>query len=216
LPDLIDEVEEELRAERAKRLGQRFGGIAFAVALVALAGVGGWEGWKWWEGRKATAAAETYLAASQAAEAEGADLRAVAERFAAVGRDAPAGYRTLARLRAAALLAETGQGEAALAAWEAIAADSAADPLYRDLALLMWGLHALDSADPGQLAARIAPLAAAGAPWRASAREVLALAAIRRNDAAEARRQFDALLADAATPQGVRERATRLLQGLGS
>jgi hypothetical protein len=216
LPDLIDEVEEELRAERAKKLGQRFGGIALGAALVVLAGVGGWEGWKWWEGRKAVAAAETFLSASQAAAEEGADLRAVAERFAAIGQDAPAGYRTLARLRAAALLAETGQGEAARAAWEAIAADSATDPLYRDLALLLWGMHALDSGDPGQIAARLAPLAVAGAPWRASAREVLALAALRRNDATEARRQFDALLADAATPQGVRERATRLLQGLGS
>ncbi|MCX8134799.1 MAG: hypothetical protein N3D18_12650 [Roseococcus sp.] len=216
MPDLIDEVEEDLRAERAKRLAQRFGGLALAAVLLLLAGVGGWQGWRWWEGRKAAAAAGAFLAAAQEAAAEGADLAAAAERFAAIAREAPAGYRMLARLRAAALLAETGQKEAALAAWQALATDSAVAPLYRDLATLLWGLHALDSDDPAQIAARLAPLAAPGAPWRASAREVLALAALRRNDAAEARRQFDALLADAATPQGVRERATRLLQGLGS
>lgn len=216
MPDLIDEVEEDLRAERAKRLAQRFGGLALAAVLLLLAGVGGWQGWRWWEGRKAAAAAEAFLSAAQSAAAEGADLGAAAERFAAIAREAPSGYRTLARLRAAALLAETGQTEAALAAWEAVAADSGVEALYRDLATLLWGLHALDSADPARIAARLAPLAAPGAPWRASAREVLALAALRRNDAAEARRQFDALLADAATPQGVRERATRLLQGLGS
>jgi hypothetical protein len=216
LPDLIDEVEEELRAERAKKLGQRFGGIAFGLGLLVLAGVGGWEGWKWWEGRKSAEAAQSYLSAAQAAAAEGADLRAAAERFAAIGREAPAGYRTLARLRAAALLAETGQAEAALAAWDAIAADSEVDPLYRDLATLLWGLHGLDATDPARVAARLTPLAGADAPWRASAREILALAALRRDDAAEARRQFDALIADTATPQGVRERATRLRQGLGS
>ncbi|MFN3447491.1 MAG: tetratricopeptide repeat protein [Roseococcus sp.] len=216
MPDLIDEVEEDLRAERAKRLAQRFGGLALAAVLLLLAGVGGWKGWRWWEGRQAATAAEAFLSAAQSAAAEGADLGAAAERFAAIAREAPSGYRTLARLRAAALLAETGQTEAALAAWEAVAADSGVEPLYRDLATLLWGLHALDSADPARIAARLAPLAAPGAPWRASAREVLALAALRRNDAAEARRQFDALLADAATPQGVRERATRLLQGLGS
>jgi hypothetical protein len=216
VPDLIDEVEEDLRAERAKRLAQRFGGLALAAVLLLLAGVGGWQGWRWWEGRQAATAAEAFLSAAQSAAAEGADLGAAAERFAAIAREAPSGYRTLARLRAAALLAETGQTEAALAAWEAVAADSGVEPLYRDLATLLWGLHALDSADPARIAARLAPLAAPGAPWRASAREVLALAALRRNDAAEARRQFDALLADAATPQGVRERATRLLQGLGS
>lgn len=216
MPDLIDEVEEDLRAERAKRLAQRFGGLALAGALLLLAGVGGWQGWRWWEGRQAAAAAEAFLSAAQSAAAEGADLPAAAERFAAIAREAPSGYRTLARLRAAALLAETGQTEAALAAWEALAADSGVESLYRDLATLLWGLHALDSGDPGRIAARLAPLAAPGAPWRASAREVLALAALKRDDAAEARRQFDALLADAATPQGVRERATRLLQGLGS
>ncbi len=212
----MDEVEEDLRAERAKRLAQRFGGLALAGALLLLAGVGGWQGWRWWEGRQAAAAAEAFLSAAQSAAAEGADLSAAAERFAAIAREAPSGYRTLARLRAAALLAETGQTEAALAAWEALAADSGVEALYRDLATLLWGLHALDSGDPARIAARLAPLAAPGAPWRASAREVLALAALKRDDAAEARRQFDALLADAATPQGVRERATRLLQGLGS
>lgn len=216
MPDLIDEVEEELRAERAKKLGQRFGGIAFGVALTVLAGVGGWEGWKWWEGRKAAAAAESYLSAAQAAVAEGADLRGAAERFAAIGRDAPAGYRTLARLRAAALLAETGQTEAALAAWDAISADGQVDSLYRDLATLLWGLHGIDTIDPARIAARLSPLAGPNGAWRASAREVLALAALKRNDAAEARRQLDALLADTATPEGVRDRATRLLQGLGS
>ncbi|WP_027285475.1 tetratricopeptide repeat protein [Rubritepida flocculans] len=216
MPDLMDEVEEDLRAERAKRLAQRFGGLALAGALLLLAGVGGWQGWRWWEGRQAAAAAEAFLSAAQSAAAEGADLSAAAERFAAIAREAPSGYRTLARLRAAALLAETGQTEAALAAWEALAADSGVEALYRDLATLLWGLHALDSGDPARIAARLAPLAAPGAPWRASAREVLALAALKRDDAAEARRQFDALLADAATPQGVRERATRLLQGLGS
>jgi hypothetical protein len=80
----------------------------------------------------------------------------------------------------------------------------------------MWGLHAVDGADPGQVEARVAPLAADGAPWRASAREVLALAAIKRGDTDGARRALQALLADAAAPAGLRERAGRLLQGLGS
>ena len=174
MPDLVDEVDEELRAERAQKLAQRYGGALTGLALVVLAGVGGWEGWKWWEGRQAAAAAETFLAAAEGAAAEGADLAAAAQRFAAVANDAPAGYRTLARLRQAALLAETGDAAGALAAWDAVSRDTAADPLYRDLATLMWGLHSVDTAEPGAVEARILPLAADGAPWRASAREVLA------------------------------------------
>ncbi|MFL1463943.1 tetratricopeptide repeat protein [Roseococcus sp. DSY-14] len=212
----MDEVDEELRAERAQRLAKRYGGALTALALVVLAGVAGWQGWKWHEARQAAAAAETFLAAAEGAAAEGADMAAAAARFAAVASDAPPGYRTLARLRQAALQAEAGDTPAALATWDALARDAALDPLYRDLATLMWGLHALDSAEPGQVEARLLPLAADGAPWRASAREVLALLAIRRGQAEPARRALEAILADAATPQGVRDRATRLLSGLGS
>lgn len=216
MPDLIDEVEEELRAERAKKLAQRYGGIATGVLLLAIAGVGGWEGWRWYEGRQAGQAAQSFLAASRDAAAEGADLRATAERFAGIAQGSPAGYRTLARLRAAALLAETDQLDAALAAWEALARDNETDQLYRDLATVLWGLHALDAGDAAVIAARMGPLAAPGAAWRASAQEVLALAALKRGDTEQARRALQAVLADATTPQGLRERAGRMLQGLGS
>ena len=74
--------------------------------------------------------------------------------------------------------------------------------------------HALDSGDPAQLAARIAPLAAEGNPWRASAREAQALIAIRRGATDEARRMLEALASDQAAPQGVRERAQRVAAGL--
>ena len=216
MPDLVDEVDEELRAERAQKLAQRYGGALTGLALVVLAGVGGWEGWKWWEGRQAAAAAESFLAAAEGAAAEGADLAAAASRFAAVANDAPAGYRTLARLRAAALLAETGDLPGALAGWDTVSRDTGADPLYRDLATLMWGLHSVDSAEAGAVEARILPLAADGAPWRASAREVLALLAIRRGNTEQARRSLEAIMADTATPQGIRDRAGRLLGGLGT
>ena len=216
MPDLIDEVDEELRAERAKKLAQRYGGLATAVLLLAIAGVAGWEGWRWYERREAAQAGQAFLAATRDAAAEGADLRASADRFASLAQGAPAGYRTLARLRAAALLAETGQLDAALAAWEAISRDSEADPLYRDLATVLWGLHALDRGDAAQIEARMTPLAVPGAPWRASAQEVLALAALKRGNTEQARRALQAVLADATTPQGLRERASRLLQGLGS
>jgi len=216
LPDLVDEVDEELRAERNKRLAARYGVLLGGVLLLVLAGVGGWQGWAWYESRQASQAAQTFLATARDASAEGADLRAAAERFSAIAQEAPPGYRTLARLRAAALLAETGQTDAALAEWNAVAADTALDSLYRDLATVMWGLHAVDRADAGEIIARLTPLAVQTAPWRASAREALALAAIRSGRTAEARANLQALLNDRDTPSGIRERANRLLQGLGS
>jgi hypothetical protein len=216
LPDLVDEVDEELRAERNQRLMQRYGGALTALALLAVAGVGGWEGWRWYEGREADRAAQSFLAAAEGAAIEGTAPADAAARFAGVAQTAPAGYRTLARLRAAALLAEAGDNVAALAAWDALSRDAGADALYRDLATVMWGLHSVDAGDPAAISARVAPLATEAAPWRSTAREVLALVALKRGETAEARSALEALLADAAAPAGARERAGRLLGGLGS
>ena len=216
MPDIFDEVEEDLRAERARKLAQRWGGVALGVAIVFVAAVGGWQAWRWNQAREAATAAETYMTLHRASERDGADLATAGNGFAALGREAPAGYRTLARLRAAALKAETGDLPGALGLWNEVAGDSGADQLYRDLATLLAVTHALDSGDPAQLAARIAPLTAAGNPWRASAREAEALLALRRGATEDARRILEALVADTSAPQGVRERAQRVAAGLRS
>lgn len=216
MPDIFDEVEEDLRAERARKLAQRWGGVALGVALLALGATGGWQAWQWHQGRQAAAAAETYLALHRATERDGADLAEAGSGFATLGRDAPEGYRILARLRAAALKAETGDLPGALALWNEVAGDQAADAIYRDLATLLSVTHALDSGDPAQLAARLTPLVADGNPWRASAREAQALLAIRRGAPEEARRILEALVTDTAAPPGVRERAQRVAAGLRS
>jgi hypothetical protein len=216
VPDIFDEVEEDLRADRARRLAQRYGGFLVAAALLVVAGVAGFQGWHWWQARQQAAAAALYLEAHRAAEREGADLKAAGQSFAAMAEGAPAGYRTLALLRAAALKAETGDTAEALAIWDRLAGDASVDPLYRDLAGVLWVMHGLDRTDPAQLAARIAPLARDGAPWRASAREAQAMVELKRGENEAARRTLQALAADPATPQGVRERAMRLASGIGS
>jgi hypothetical protein len=211
--DIFDEVQEDLRAERMKRLMTRYGGLLAGIMLLVVLGVAGLQGWRWWEARAAAQAAEAYLAANQAAAEPGADAVAAADRFAAIAAGAPAGYRTLARLRAAALEAEAGDRAAALALWDEVAGDAATEPLYRDLAIVMWGLHSLPDGDAAAIEARLAPLAEG--PWRGSVQEVRALAAIRRGATDEARQILAALATDAAVPQGVRERAGRLVTGLG-
>jgi hypothetical protein len=214
LPDIFDEVEEDLRAERAARLWKRFATPILGALVLVVAGVAGWQGWQWYEARGRDAAAAAFLAAHRAAEAEGADLPAMGTRFEGLAPAGPAGYRTIALLRAAALKAETGERDAALALYDRVAADSAADPLYRDLASLMWVLRALDSADPALLAARIAPLARPDQPWSASARELAALVELRAGRREEARRALEALAADVTAPRAIRDRAGRIASGI--
>jgi len=216
--DIFDEVQEDLRAERAKRLLNRYGGLLAGAALVAVLAVAGVQGWRWWQERAAMAAAQGYLSAARVASEPGMDAGAAAGRFAAVAKEAPAGYRVLARLRAAALRAEAGDRDAALAEWDAVSRDGSVDAPFRDLATVLWGTHALEKDDATGAAAveaRMAPLAEGNGPFRASAAEVRALAALKRGETDAARRGLQTLANDGAAPQGVRDRAGRLLSGIG-
>ena len=219
MTDIFDELNEDLRAEKARALALRYGGLATALLVVALAGAGAWQGWRWHQERESARAATPYLAAMAAADAlplgPAPGRAAAAEDFAKVAATAPAGYRTLARLREAGLRADAGDLPAALALYDAVAQDGAADPMLRDLANLLWAQRQVDSGDPAAVAARLQPLEAAGNPWRPLAQEAAALLALRRDDTATALAMLRTLASDPAAAEGVRGRANGLLTLLG-
>ena len=129
--------------------------------------------------------------------------------------DAPQGYRTLARMRAAGLKADAGDVAGAVTLWNAVAADSNADPLLRDLASLRATERELDHGDPAQLEARLKPLAAPDNPWSGLAQEQLALLDLRQGKVEDARKMLQTLSTSLESPPGLRARANALLAGLG-
>ena len=44
--DIFDEVEEELRAERAKALLKRYAGLLITLGLLTIGAAGGWRAWR--------------------------------------------------------------------------------------------------------------------------------------------------------------------------
>ncbi len=127
----------------------------------------------------------------------------------------PEGYKTLARLRAAGLKADSGDLPGAIALWNQVAADSSADSLLRDLASLTAATRQIDRGDPGLLQARLEPLAVPDNPWSALAREQLAILDLRQGKIEDAKTRLKALSIDFQAPSGLRARAAALLAGLG-
>jgi hypothetical protein len=84
----------------------------------------------------------------------------------------------LARLRGAAELAAR-DPKAAVAAYDDIAASSAAGQPLKDFAALRAAMLLVDTAPFGEVSRRLEPLAAVGAPFRHSARALLALSICR-------------------------------------
>lgn len=215
--DIFDEVEEELRAERAQRLFKRYAGLILAVAVLIVASAGGWELWRWRQAKADVAAAQQYIAALtlQSSPAAPAERKALIADFQAVAKAAPEGYRTLARLQEAALDAQAGDLKAAVDLWQSVAADSDADPLLRDLANLLWCQHLIDTANPAVLEGRLKALAEPGNVWRPLAQEQLALLDIRQGKTQAAKAALSKLAQDLTVPRGVRGRAAALLARLG-
>jgi len=220
--DIFDEVNEDLRAERAKRFALRYGWLLALLVLLFIAGVGAWQGWHWYQGRQVNEVAAAYLRAMRdaggPAPSEGqptpSRTAAMAE-FDRLANAAPEGYRSLARLRGAALHAGSGDLPGAFAAWDRLSADTTADPLLRDLANLMWVQHQVDAGDPAAVEGRLQPLIAPGNPWRPLALESQAWLAIRTGRTDQARDTLRQLAADPMAPDGVRGRANGLLVRLG-
>lgn len=216
MPDIFDEVAEDLRADRNQKLLRRYGGLLVVAAVLVVAGAAGYEGWKQYAARKAEAQATTYLAAQAIADgAPGGRVQALPD-LTRLAADAGPGYRALARLRAAAIKADSGDLPGALALWNEVAADSGADPVLRDLANLQWALRQIDSGDPGLVAARLLPLTGDGGAWKALAQEGQAMLALRQGQTDVARDTLKRLSQDTTAPDGVRGRASGLLLLLGS
>ncbi len=215
MPDIFDEVAEDLRAERTKRFLTRFGVWMIAALVLVVAAVGGYQVWRGYEFRTSAGVADRFLDAMKIADGPAASRASALPGFESVAAEGGAGYRTLARLREAGLKADAGDLAGASALWDQVAGDGTADSVIRDLARLQWALHHVDKGDPADIAAHLAPLTAAGNPWRTLAEEAQATLDLRRGDKDAARDLLKQLTLDATAPDGVRGRANGLLARLG-
>ncbi|MEQ9361629.1 MAG: hypothetical protein RLO05_07980, partial [Rhodospirillales bacterium] len=170
----------------------------------------GYQFWIKYDLETRQALGDRFAAAQKLAETGSADAAVGAFKSLA---DASGGYGLLARIQEAGLLAKNGDTAGALAAYNAIAADTGAGKLYQDLAVIL--AAGLEINDPGtdaqKIQDRLAPLMAAGNPWRFSAQELAAALALRAGDKAKASEIYGALSKDAETPARMRQRATELL-----
>lgn len=208
MTDIDREIDDELRQDRAAELWKRYSGLIYGLALTIVVGVGGYRFYEHQRLKAAEAAGDRYQAAMTLSR-EGKEQEAETALLA-LAREAPRGYAELARLRAAAELGAKDR-DGAVKAYDAVAADTGADSLFRDIARLRAALLRVDGADRKEIEARLAPLAAAGQPFRASARELLGLAALKADDFESAGRWFDQIVTDAEAGGAVKQRAEAYL-----
>ena len=204
MSDFIREVDEDYRRERVLAFLTRFQ-IPLAILVVAIivgAGV-----WRYWIDNK-TASAEAdnmrYAAADQLAK--DGKIQPAQQAFAAIAKTGPAGYAMLARMRAAALLAPS-DPEGAAKAFDEIANLDTIDGSMRDTARVRGAMLRLDTETPAAFEQRYGRFTSPGFAFHASMNELLALAALKRNDFKAAGTYIDAIIVDPLAPPALRNRA---------
>jgi len=212
VPDIFDEVDEDLRADQARRLLRRYGGVLLVAMGLTLVGVGAYQ---WWHDKQEVAinaVATRFMAAQEQAKKDPKGAQPV---FAALANTGPDGYRLLAKLQLAAIEWDQGQHDSAIAAWRAVSDDTKAPQLMRDLATLISVQHQIDTGDAKALKASLGPILGSPSRLRPLASQASALLDLRLNHAQEAQAIFKSLATGADTPDGVRQMARDILITLG-
>ncbi len=204
---LFREVDEEVRQDAYQKIWKRHGNLIMGVAALVVVGVGGVKYWQFYQQKQAEQAGVVFFDALQKAGGEKFD-----DALAALKSVDQPGYKALARLKEAGILAQQGKAEQSVASYDAIAADGAIEPVLQDVALIRAGYLLVDTVKPDELLGRLGRFDKDDSPWRHQAREIFGLSAWRTGDYVMADRYMNALVSDAKTPVSMRQRAQMMVQ----
>lgn len=209
MSDIFNEVEEDLRRDRAARLWKKYGYYVLAAAVAIVAATAGWTWWNDHLRRRASAEGDRFFAAL--AKMDPSQPAPALEQFSTIGRDAKSGYRTVALMHEAGLKARAGDADGALALYRSIAADAGADPDLRDAASLLGAIVGIERLPPAEIDTMIAGLQTERSAWRFTALEVSAVAALRAGNAGRARELYTRVADDPGAPASLRARAAEMV-----
>lgn len=208
MSDFFQEVDEEVRREKAELFWKKYQNVIIALAALIVLATAGWRFYQFYQQRQAEEAGAAFETAITLTR-EGKDAEAEKSLVELAAR-APAGYRAVARLRAADIAAKR-DAKAGLAAYDEIAADGSVDATLRDAARMRAAYVAADIGDAADFARRAEPLAADGQPFRSSARELIGAKALEAGDLDRAAKYLDMIVTDDGAPPATRQRADLLL-----
>jgi hypothetical protein len=211
--DIFREIDEELRRDNLKKLWSRYGRYIVGLAVLVLVAAGAIVAWRDHQLSERRAQSMRYSSALSLVR-DGKDGEA-AKVFAVIAQES-GGYATLASFEEAELLAKSGDRKGAVAAYDRIATTSGLDSVFRELATLLSVMQGVPDTDPHSVIDRLAPMTAAGDPWRSIALELTAAARLQAGDKSGALDVYKALADDLGAPQGTRARAAEMATALAS
>jgi hypothetical protein len=209
MSDIFQEVDEEVRRDKATEFLKKYQNLILAGAVLIVLASAGFRYWQYERERAQQAAGDQFQQALEALE--GGKLDEAKAGFDTIAAHGPSGYRGLAQMAAAGAKAGA-DPQGAIAAFDAVAGDAAIDPLLRDAARLRAGLLRVDIPGEQQKGeAALTSLSTDAGPYRRVARLALGALALERKDYDDAAKQFDLVLGDPEVSPSERQLASRWL-----
>jgi len=202
--DIFEQVEEELRSDRYKRLARTWLPVVGGILVLALIAALGWWGWQSYQTSRAGNASVAYERGIEALQAN--DLAAAESAFAEAEREGNGAYRSMALAQRAGLALAGNRVDEAIALLDQ-SAKAVGDPLLSDPSAYKAALLVMDTGTFEEVERRLTPLIREGRPFRPQALEALAMAQLQHGKTTEARATFVQLQLGQDVPDPVRQRA---------
>lgn len=208
MSDIFQEVDEDVRRDKAAELWKKYSILVYAAAALIVLATAAYRFYEYQRtGREQAAGAAFQDALKLETQGKSAEAEAA---FSKLAIDAPRGYRVLARFSAADATAKT-DPKAGAAAFDALANDSAVDAQFRGAARLRAALARLDAGELDAAKGALETLADPQGAFRHTARLTLGSIALQQKDYTTAGKWLDLIMADPQSPQAERGAAQTLL-----
>jgi hypothetical protein len=211
--DIFQEVEEDLRRDKALVFWKKYQNHILGAVILVIAVTAGISGWRAYRQHQIEASGTAYLQAMEALER---DPKAAGPQLDALAKGGT-GFAVLARFQQANLALKGGDKAKAAQLFQDIAGDGSVDKAMKDMAAILGGLALLDLGKNDDASKLVAPLTGDNQPYRFSALEIQGQAAFAAGDKKKAKEIFTQLkqLGQLPTaPQSVIQRAELMLNRL--
>lgn len=212
--EILREVEEDLRQEELKKLWKKISPFFTTAVVAALIGTGGYEYRQ--HLIRQQSALESEQLQDALADIENGKTDTALTALKSLRDSSSLGYKWLAALQYADVLAAENRPDEAVKALDYIAKDKTAPQSLRSLATLNGVSLSIDAGKPdyAALKSKLAPMIEANNVWTADALELDALIALRQGDAARAKEDYVRITALPKVSDLKRMRATENLNSL--
>jgi hypothetical protein len=209
--DLFNEVEEEVRREKATAFVNKYGAYIVGALVLVLASVAAWQFYRGYSERQAQARTERFEAAARLAES--GDFTQALAAFEALRAESPARFAPLVDMQIGAAKVALEDRAGAIAAFEA--AGKSSDQTLRHTALLRAAYLAAEEEPWQQIQTRLEPVLREEGPFRLLALELVGVMAFDAGEVDTARTTFQQIADAENAPPGLQLRVDRWLDVVG-